>query len=215
MCSDLREGFTFVRSKPWLWATFAAATITYLLFLGPIEVLLPYLVKNEFDGGAHDLGMILAVAGVAALASALVVGQTGLPRQTMRFTYLAWTVATLSVAGYGLAQTPWQAMGAAALIGSCETLGAIAWITTKQRLVPRQLLGRVSSFDWFISTALVPLSYAITAPVAAAVGTRPTLIGAGVLGAAVTLAFLFVPGVREPDRQTAHEARLSPAPVTS
>jgi MFS family permease len=215
MCSDLREGFTFVRSKPWLWATFAAATITYLLFLGPIEVLLPYLVKNEFDGGAHDLGMILAVAGVAALASALVVGQTGLPRQTMRFTYLAWTVATLSVAGYGLAQTPWQAMGAAALIGSCETLGAIAWITTKQRLVPRQLLGRVSSFDWFISTALVPLSYAITAPVAAAVGTRPTLIGAGVLGAAVTLAFLFVPGVREPDRQTAHEARLIPAPVTS
>lgn len=213
--SELREGFTFVRSKPWLWATFTAATITYLLFLGPIEVLLPYLVKNEFNGGAHDLGMILAVAGIAALASALVVGQTGLPRRTMTFTYLAWTVATLSVAGYGLAQNKWQAMGAAALIGSFETLGAIAWITTKQRLVPRQLLGRVSSFDWFISTALVPLSYAITAPVAVAFGTRPTLIGAGVLGAAVTLSFLLVPGVREPDRRAALETGLSPAPVTS
>jgi hypothetical protein len=73
----------------------------------------------------------------------------------------------------------------------------------------------VSSFDWFISTALVPLSYAITAPVAVAIGTRPTLIGAGVLGAAVTLAFLFVPGVREPDRRAELDTGPIPAPATA
>jgi MFS family permease len=198
--TELREGFEFVRSKPWLWATFVAATFTYLLFLGPTEVLVPYLVKNELGGDARDFGLILAAGGVAALAAAFLIGQTGLPRRVMTFTYLAWVVATLAVAGYGLAQTRWQAMGAAALIGGFETLGAVAWVTTKQRLVPGELLGRVSSFDWFISIAMLPVSYAVTAPIAAAIGTRQTLIGAGVLGAAVTCGFLFVPGVRDPDR---------------
>lgn len=198
--SELREGFAFVRGKPWLWATFVAATFTYLLFLGPTEVLLPYLVKNELGGDAHDLGLILAAGGVAALAAAFVIGQTGLPRRTMTFTYLAWAVATFAVAGYGLAGTRWQAMSAAALVSGFEALGAVAWTTTKQRLIPADLLGRVSSFDWFISIALVPVSFAVTAPIAAAIGVRPTLIGAGVLGAAVTLGFLFVPGVREPDQ---------------
>jgi MFS family permease len=196
---ELREGFTHVRSQPWLWVTFLAATFTYLLFLGPTEVLLPYLIKNELGGDAHDFGMVLAAGGVSAVAAAFLIGQTGLPSRVMTFTYLAWAGATLAVAGYGLATTRWEAMTAAALVSGLETVGAVAWTTTKQRLVPGDLLGRVSSFDWFISISLVPVSYAVTAPVAAAFGVRETLVGAGVVGALVTLAFLFVPGVRAPD----------------
>ena len=198
---ELREGFSFVRAEPWLWATSSAATLTYLLFLGPTEVLLPYLVKNELGGDAHDLGMVLAAGGVAALVTAFVDRpDRAADAGRMTFTYLAWTLATLAVAGYGLAHTRWQAMGAAALVSGFETLGAVAWTTTKQRLVPAEMLGRVSSFDWFLSITLVPVSYALTAPVAAVAGVRPTLVGAGVLGALVTFGFLFVPGVRDPDR---------------
>jgi MFS family permease len=199
---ELREGFTLVRRQPWLWVTFLAATFTYLLFLGPTEVLLPYLVKNELGGDANDYGMILAAGGVSAVAAAFLIGQSGLPSRVMTFTYLAWAGATLAVAGYGLATTRWEAMTAAALVSGLETLGAVAWTTTKQRLVPGDLLGRVSSFDWFISISLVPVSYAVTAPVAAAFGVRATLMGAGIIGAVVTLAFLFVPGVRAPEDRT-------------
>jgi MFS family permease len=212
LLAEMRDGLAFIRTRRWLWATFIAAAITYLLFLGPTEVLLPYLIKNGLDGDASDLGLVLASGGVAALAAALVIGQTGLPRRTTTFTYLAWTVATLAVAGYGLAQTRWQAMAASMVIGSCEALGAVGWTTTKQRLIPGGVLGRVSSFDWFISIALVPVSYAVTAPVAAALGTRETLIGAGVLGAAVTFGFLFVPGVRDPERRRP-AVDPEPAPV--
>lgn len=197
---ELREGFRYVRSQRWLWATFLAATFTYLLFLGPTEVLLPYLIRNELGGGAGDLGIVLAAGGLAAVAAAFLVGQTGLPRRAMVFTYAAWSLATLGVAGYGLAHARWHTMLAAAVIAGFETVGAVAWTTTKQRLVPAALLGRVSSVDWFISIALVPVSYAVTAPAAAAFGVRATLVGAGVLGAAVTLSFLYVPGVRAPDR---------------
>jgi hypothetical protein len=62
------------------------------------------------------------------------------------------------------------------------------------------LLGRVSSLDWFISIALLPASYALTAPVAQAIGARATLVLAGVLGAVITGVFLLVPGVRDVER---------------
>jgi hypothetical protein len=47
----------------------------------------------------------------------------------------------------------------------------------------------------------VPVSYALTGPVAKALGTQQTLIGAGLLGGAVTLAFLFIPGMRDLERR--------------
>jgi hypothetical protein len=61
------------------------------------------------------------------------------------------------------------------------------------------MLGRVSSIDWAISTALLPLSYALTAPVAEVLGVRSTLVGVGVLGAIVTAGFLLLPGMRAGD----------------
>ncbi|WP_238017311.1 MFS transporter [Dactylosporangium sp. AC04546] len=200
---DFKEGMRFVRRNVWLWGTFVAATFAYLLFIGPTEVLLPFVVKNELHGTAGDLGLVLASGGIGAIAAALVVGQRGVPRQYMVFIYLTWTLATLAVAGYGVATASWHLAIACALVNGLEAAGTIAWATAKQRLVPEELMGRVSSVDWFISIALVPLSYALAAPVAAALGVRETLIGAGVLGAAVTLAFLYLPGMRAPRGLTA------------
>jgi len=77
-------------------------------------------------------------------------------------------------------------VGTALLVG-----GQILWSTVLQRTVPRDLLGRVASFDALLSYALVPLSYAATAPIEAAIGVRATLIGAG-LASATTLAITFL-----------------------
>jgi len=198
--ADVREGFGFVRARVWLWGTLLAATFAYLLFIGPQEVLLPLLVKTDWGGNPLTLGIILAMGGVGAIGSALIMGHRGAPRKFMTFMYVAWTLSTLAVAGYGLAHLPWQAMLACFLFNALETAGTIVWATTKQRLVPRQLLGRVSSLDWFVSIGLLPVSYALTGPVASAIGARATLVGAGILGAIVTFSFLFLPGMRSIER---------------
>ncbi|MEU5213141.1 MFS transporter [Streptomyces sp. NPDC020742] len=200
--ADFLRGLGYVRANSWLWATYISATFAYLLFLGPAEVLLPYLVKNVLEGSAGDLGLVLTSGGLSAVLVALAVGQIGVPRRFMTFVYGSWTLATLAVAGYGLSTNSWQLAAACAAVNGFETAGLIAWATAKQRLVPAALLGRVSSVEWFVSISLLPLSYALAAPVAAAVGVRTTLIGAGVLGAVVTLVFLYVPGVRSVDRDS-------------
>jgi MFS family permease len=200
--SGVREiwaGLRYVRSHAWLWATLVTAAIAYLLFMGPTEVLLPFIVKHRFADGARDLGLIFAAGGLGSLACAVAIGELGLPRSALTFMYLMWTVATVAVAGYGLASGLWGLMLASVLFNTLETAGTIAWATVKQRHVPSQLLGRVSSLDWLISIGLLPLSYALTGPISAGVGARQTLIWAGVLGAIVTFAPLLSRRVRRFD----------------
>ncbi len=195
--ADLREGWRFVRERPWLWATFASAAVAYLLFMGPVEVLLPFIVKTTLDGSASDFGLVLAAGGLGSVGCALVVGRRRVPRDRIGFIYVVWTVATLAVAGYGLATAVWQLAVAAFVFNGLETAGTIVWATAKQQHVPRRLLGRVSSLDWLISIGLLPLSFALTGPVTALIGARATLVGAGVLGALATLAAFLVPRVRQ------------------
>jgi MFS family permease len=203
MWVELREGVSYVRRHVWLWGTFLSATFTYLLFVGPTEVLLPYIVKTELGGSAAALGLILTSGGLGAIVAAITVGWTGLPRRFITFMYGTWAVATLAVAGYGLATVTWQLAVACVFVNGLEAAGAVAWATAKQRLVPGRLLGRVSSVDWFVSTALLPLSYVVAAPAASWIGARNTLVVAGLLGAAVTIGFLFLPGMRDPEERPA------------
>ena len=198
--AELAGGIRYVRRHVWLWGTFAAAAIAYLAFMGPTEVLLPFLVKNTLHGSAFEFGVVLAAGGLASLACAMVMGQLELPRRSITFIYVTWTIATFAVAGYGLATALWQVMLASAAFNALETAGTIVWATLKQRNVPTALLGRVSSLDWLISIGLLPLSLALTGPVSAAIGVRTTLVCAGVVGGLVTLGALWLPGMRALER---------------
>lgn len=193
---DLREGVAFLCSQPWLWATLSAGAVGLLFIFGPSEVLVPYLVKEVFHESAGHLGLVYASGGLGAVVAAAVIGQKGLPRRHLTLAYVAWAGATFAVAGYGLASSSLGLAVACTAVSAGEAIGMVAWATAKQRLVPLRLLGRVSSVDWLVSTALVPLSYAVTAPIAETLGAQATLVWAGLIGGFLTLAFLFVPGVR-------------------
>jgi MFS family permease len=209
--TQAREGFSYVRRHVWLWGTFASAGVAYLLFMGPAVVLLPFMVKHELHGSSAQLGLVLGAGGLGSVASGLVMMRSGLPLRGMTFIYTVWTLATLAVAGYGLATAIWELMLASVAFNLLESAGTIVWATMKQRHVPDQILGRVSSLDWLISIGLLPISFALTAPLSAAFGVRGTLIGAGLAGAAATLGGLMLPGMRSADRGMAHTTRgISP-----
>jgi MFS family permease len=198
--AQAREGWSYVRGHVWLWGTFASAGIAYLLFMGPAAVLLPFMVKHVLHGSGVQLGLVLGAGGLGSVAAGLVMMRSGLPARSMTFIYLVWTLATLAVAGYGIASAIWELMLASVAFNLLETAGTIVWATMKQRHVPGQMLGRVSSLDWLISIGLLPVSFALTAPLSAAFGVRATLIGAGLAGAAATLGGLMLPGMRAVDR---------------
>ena len=53
---EILDGISYVRSRTWLATTFGAVTVSLLFFLGPVYVLMPYVVKNSLDGMRTPLG---------------------------------------------------------------------------------------------------------------------------------------------------------------
>jgi MFS family permease len=200
MLRDLREGFAFVRARPWLWATLVAAAVFLLAYWGPIEVLVPYRVRNELGANADDYGLILAFGGLGSLLAAALVGRRGLPGRHITVMYFSWALGSLALVGLGVGNAVWQLMGFMFVESALFTSGIVIWGTLMQTHVPGELLGRVASLDWFVSTSLVPVSFALTGPVSGAIGVQTTLVLAGVVACSVTLAFLYVPGVRDTEQ---------------
>jgi MFS family permease len=196
---DLAEGYAYVRSQAWLWGTLVGAALFLLITYGPFEVLLPYIIRNDLDGDAATFGIVLACGGAGSMVAALVLSRTGLPRRNVTAMWVAWSVGIVLDIGFAVAGAAWQMCLIAIVSFACGTIGMIIWNTLMATLVPQEMLGRVSSFDWFVSIGLTPLSFAITGPVAELLGARTTLAVAGGLGL-LTGAFLFLPGMRDPER---------------
>ena len=200
---DVREGLRYVKGQPWIWATLVSAMLSLLVFLGPMEVLVPYLVKNRLNLGPESLGAIFAAGGVGSMLMAFLVGSLGQPKRRVTVMYASWAIGVLLIAAYGLMTALWQALLAAFVLSAGFELGSVIWTTLLQQRVPRELLGRVSSLDWMMSTGLVPVSFALTGPAAAIFGPEPTIVGAAVIGAVLMVGLLFYPGVRDPERDDA------------
>jgi MFS family permease len=200
---ELREGLRYVRDEPWLWATLVSASLSLLFFLGPIEVLLPFVLRNDLHAGAGGYGLVLAAAGAGAIVVSLVLSQVGVPRRYLTFMYLAWGVATLPFVGYAFGTAMWQFVLLALFEGACMTAGMVVWGTLMSTRVPPELRGRVHSLDWFVSIGLTPVSFALTGPVSKAIGIDATLILAAVAPALACLVLFFVAGLRRDEERYA------------
>jgi DHA3 family tetracycline resistance protein-like MFS transporter len=189
---DVAEGLRFVRSQLWLSSSLAASALGLLFYLGPVQVLMPFLLKNTLHGDARDLGLVFALGGVGAFSASLVVGHRGLPPLSRRFIVLygLWAITVAAPIGYALATTVWVYAATSAVTIGAMTAGQVIWISSLQLAVPPALLGRVVSIDLLASNIFVPFSFALTAPVASALGASTTMLIMGVCGPLVILAFL-------------------------
>ena len=198
---DIREGLSYVRRHAWLWVTLLATAIGLLAFYGPFQVLVPFLIKNRLDGSAQQLGLVLAVGGVGAIVAALIVGERSLPRRNITFIYVSWALGAFAIAGYAISTRLWHATLVTFALEFFLTAGLIVWSTLLQVRVPSRLLGRVSSVDWLVSSSLIPVSYALTGPLADSVGLRATFVIAAVVGGLATAAALLFPRVHDVENQ--------------
>jgi MFS family permease len=209
MLGEIAAGYRYARSKTWLWGTLVAAAIGNVAGAAPY-ILVPYIVKNLIHGSAGDLGLVLSSGAVGALGASLVLGQVGLPRRHIVLMFTAWGFAGLVVVGWAAADTIWQGMLISFASGAGAAAGHVVWGTLMHTLVPRELLGRVTSLDWLVSISLVPLWYAVVGVVAQAIGARETMLGVGLLSGCTIFA-LFLPGIRDTERDGSMPHRLSAA----
>jgi MFS family permease len=106
LLGDLRDGFREVMRHRWLWVTILLFTFIVLLVVGPEEVLLPVYLEQRF-GAAEAFGLLVACAGVGAIAGALLTGLVR-PVRRGRWAYSGGLLSALALAGYAAAGEVWQ-----------------------------------------------------------------------------------------------------------
>ena len=202
---EVKEGLGYVAAHRWLLVGMFGATLSLLAVWGPWETLVPFIVKNDLvtdhsrDGIA--LGLVYGAGGIGAVVAALYLGQRAvLPRRPLTLLYLAWALGMFMTAFFGIVNSVWQAMIVGFVAEASIAVLVVIWLTLMQRLVPNELLGRVSSLDWMITIAGLPISFALVGPLADTFGADATLIAAGIVGGTVTVLLMFVPGARDPER---------------
>ncbi|MFH5823779.1 MFS transporter [Georgenia sp. AZ-5] len=174
--ADLREGFVYMARTPWLLGTLLFACGWVLLMMGPIEVLLPFAVRDQAGGGPREFALVLAAFGVGSAIGSFAVASWRLPRRYLTALVLAWAVGSLPLVTVGLTNQLWVMVAAVFAVGLTSGMGNVIWGTLLQRRVPPALLGRVSSLDFFVSLLLMPVSMALAGPIGEAIGLRPVFV---------------------------------------
>lgn len=187
---DLAEGARHVRSERWLWGTLVFTCVAALAVLGPLEVLVPFVVRDQAGAGAAGFGLFLASFGVASAAGALLVSSRPLPRRYLTATLLLWGVGSLPLAAMGELRSLAAICVVGALVGATNAAGQVVWGTLLQRRVPPGLRGRVAGLDWFATLGLLPVSMAAAGPLSELVGRDAVFAVAGVAPAALAVVVL-------------------------
>jgi DHA3 family tetracycline resistance protein-like MFS transporter len=202
---DLRDGFAFVLGTQWLKWTLLFASFFVLIVLGPIEILLPFIAKERFADGAKAYGFILAFFGVGSAIGALAVSSARLPRRYLTFMMVMWGAGSLPLVFVG-ATSSFPVMAAAVfVVGVTDGAGAVIWGTLLQRRVPTEMLGRVSSLDFFVSLVFLPVSFAIVGPLSMVLSMQTIFLVAGI--APVVLAAVSMVAARMPRDEIANPLR--------
>lgn len=202
---DLRDGFRFMIRTRWLLATLLFASVFVLVVLGPIEVLLPFIAAQRFADGARAYGFILAFFGAGGALGALAVSSLRMPRRYLTVMMTMWGAGSIPLVVVGTTAS-FPAMAAATfVIGVTDGAGMVIWGTLLQRRVPTEMLGRVSSLDFFVSLAFMPVSFAVVGPLSKVVAMETIFLVAGLTP--VLLAAVAVTAARMPRDELANPLR--------
>lgn len=206
MFADLRDGWVEFRSRRWLWSIVAQFSLIHLTAVPAYLVLGPQIAADGL-GGARGWGFVLGGFGAGAVAGGLL-----MVRFTPRRPLLLATAGLLGFVPALLAlalSAPLPAVVAAGVLAGTGmgVFGAL-WDTTLQTNVPRQVLSRVSAYDWFGSLVTLPLGYVLVGFLAQVAGPGVLLVTGALVIVATSAVVLTVPDVRH---LTSNRAAAAPA----
>ena len=208
--AEAMEGITYVRQTRWLIASLFGAALANFVGMTPLTVLLPLLVRTVLHGSALSLGLVFAAGGAAGVLASLVVARIGAPRRRVTVLWTAYAVGGLAILAMAFAPNVWVVGLLSAIEIGLFIYGDVLWVAMMQELVPRDVLGRVSSLVYLLAFSLGPLGILLGGAVAAGIGIRETLFISGLVSTIICLVVILIPGVRDPERPVAAEPSTGP-----
>ncbi|MFI5668035.1 MFS transporter [Streptomyces sp. NPDC051704] len=192
--AEIADGWSEVVRRPWYWVTLCGHAV-WNVGSSAFVVLGPVIVARQ-AGGAANWGLVSASMATGALIGAAV-SMRYRPRRPLVTAHVVLLLTVLQLASLAGPSPTVVIMGAALMSAAGVALLNSLWSTALQRLIPEDVLSRVSSYDWLISFTVAPLGYAAAGPLADAIGVTRTLELAIAFVVAGVVAVLLVPRARQ------------------
>jgi predicted MFS family arabinose efflux permease len=196
--AEIRDGWSEVRSRNWIWVIVLVFSIGLLTGFGPYMTLGPTVSLEHWDTRAV-YGILASVLGAGTIVGALI-GFRWRPRHPMRTGMLLSLPWPAFFALFALGLPVAVLVPVAFVAGVGLMLFGIWWETALAERVPPHMLSRVSAYDWMGSLALLPIGYVLAGPLGEALGASDVLAVGGAISLAALLCALLVRDVRELER---------------
>jgi MFS family permease len=193
MLAELREGWGYFSSTPWIWTVTSAFAVFNALNMGVWQILGPVIANATI--GAAGWGLVLSARGVGALLASVVMVKLTVRRPMVpALSSMTMGAAPLILLGAG-ANTFWLA-AAAFVAGVASEFFTVVWETVNNTHIPERLLSRVGAQDEFWSFVPIPIGQLSTPILAAVFGTATIAVTGGGVAAVAMLVPLLVPSLR-------------------
>ena len=197
--ADFQDGLKTVISSSWLWITIAIFAFINVTGFSPMSVSLPFLVKVNLHAGVGTLGLFSSVRATGFVVGAVWLGSFIKIRKRGPFAYMATVITGAAVAMFGLTTNIPVLIIAGFMGGMSISVFGLIWTNSLQELVPREMLGRVSSIDALGSFVLLPIGYGIAGWATDLIGAPLVFVIGGALTVILALLGLLHPAIRNLD----------------
>ncbi len=160
------------------------------LFVAPLLLLLPILVKDDLHKNAASLALLEAALAAGSLAMSVYLSYKPVRKYIYPFLFASALLLGIHVALLGIFPGIGSGMIFLTVVGLMLALTNTIAMSLFQAEVPQEIKGRFFAVLYTIVFAVMPLSYSIVGFVSSAVSTYQLLIICG--GAVTLLSFLFL-----------------------
>jgi MFS family permease len=191
--ADLRDGFSEVRARTWIWSVIVVFAVTNAVSAA-FPVLGAVIAKRHL-GGAGSWAAIYSVRAAGALVASGTLLRIA-PRRPLLVAVRVGLLSALPMFLLALRAPLALILPAALVMGVSGMVFNTLWETTLQQHVPPAARSRVSAYDWFGSLAFQPIGLALIGPLAAGLGISGALYLCGAIDVLLVALLLAVTEIR-------------------
>lgn len=196
---DLREGFKFIVTVPWIWITILVFGFVNITDAGPRAVAMPFLIKQDLGADVELLGLFGSAASLGFVLGMIWLGQYVRLHRRGLLGYLSVIVSGSTLLPFAF-KLPIPILAASAFIsGISISVFSLVWTHTLQEMVPAKLLGRVYSIDALGSFVLLPIGFSLSGWATDAFGATNVFLVGGIGTIVLILLGLMHPAIRNLD----------------
>jgi MFS family permease len=194
LARDLQAGFQTVRASTWLWMTIGILALLNLTGRSPMNVALPFLVRDSLQANVDILGILYSAFSLGSIVGAAWVGRRSHKRG--RLVYRTLTMVGLMTLALGLPIGIYGSAIAILMLGIALAVGNLVWTQVVQEYVPAHVFGRVASITLLASTSLLPIGVILAGWATDRAGPAPVFVVGGALTAVLAMVGLLHPAIR-------------------